>query len=123
LHKKEIKSENDDSYEPTTEKGDSLVPQQIFVDNQGALQLAKDPKFHERTKHIAVRYHFVRDACEREIIRLSYLPTSDMVADILTKALPRESHWKHMHGLGLLQWNAVDMEGAEKRKKDDCGHV
>jgi transposase InsO family protein len=123
LHKKEIKSETDDPNELATEKGDSIIPQQIFVDNQGAMQLAKDPKFHERTKHISVRYHFVRDACEREIIRLSYLPTSDMVADILTKALPREVHWKHMHGLGLLQWDAVAVEEPEKRRKDDHSHV
>jgi len=62
-------------------------PQQIFVDNQGAIQLAKNPKFHEHTKHISVRFHFVRDACERNAIKTTYLPTSDMLADIMTKYL------------------------------------
>jgi len=52
-------------------------PQEIFVDSQGAIQLAKNPKFHERTKHIGVRYHFIRDACERNVIRTTYLPTSE----------------------------------------------
>lgn len=82
---------------------DSLGPQKIFVDNQGAIQLARNPKFHERTKHIGVRYHFVRDACERNLIHTSYLPTAEMTADILTKILPKEAHWKHVHGLGLVR--------------------
>jgi hypothetical protein len=79
-------------------------PQEIFVDNQGAIQLAKNPKFHERTKHIGVRYHFVRDACERNAIRTTYLPTSEMTADIMTKSLPRETHWKHVNGMGMVRW-------------------
>ena len=53
-------------------------PQEIFVDNKGAIQLAKNLKFHERTKHIGVRYHFVRDACERNVIKTTYLPTSEI---------------------------------------------
>jgi len=77
-------------------------PQQFFVDNQGAIQLAKNPKFHERTKHISVCFHFVRDACERNAIKTTYLPTSDMLANIMTKNLPRDTHWKHAHGLGLV---------------------
>ena len=77
-------------------------PQQIFVDNQGAIQFAKNPKFHERTNHISVRFHFVRNACERNAIKTTYLLTSDMFADIMTKNLPRDTHWKHAHGLGLV---------------------
>jgi len=56
--------------------GLEAYPQENFVDNKGAIQLAKIPKFHERTKHIGVRYHFVRDACERNVIKTTYLPTS-----------------------------------------------
>ena len=95
-----------------------LQPQEIFVDNQGAIQLAKNPKFHERTKHIGVRYHFVRDACERNIIRTTYLPTAEMTADILTKILPRETHWKHTGGLGLVRLAQASGEAtpAEKRR-------
>lgn len=95
-------------------------PQEIFVDNQGAIQLAKNPKFHERTKHISVRFHFIRDACERKAIKTTYLPTSDMLADIMTKNLPRETHWKHAHGLGLVcrdSGEASDDAGGGKRLK------
>ena len=65
--------------------GKATEPQQIFVDNQGAIQLARNPKFHERTKHISVCFHFIRDACERNAIKTIYLPTSDMLADIMTR--------------------------------------
>jgi len=75
-------------------------PQQILVDNQGAIQLAKNPKFPERTKHISVRFHFVRDACERNPIKTTYLPTSDILADIKTKNLPRDTG-STLTGLGL----------------------
>jgi len=75
-------------------------PQQIFVDNQGAIQFAKNPKFPERTKHISVRFHFVRDACERNPIKTTYLPTSDILADIKTKNLPRDTG-STLTGLGL----------------------
>jgi len=66
-------------------------PQQTFVDNQGAIQLAKNSKFHERTKHISVRSHFAHDAWERNAIKSIYLPTSDMLSDIMTKNLPRDA--------------------------------
>jgi len=62
--------------------------QQIFVDNQGAIQLAKNPMFHEHTKHISVHFHFIRDACERNAIKTTYLPTFDMLTDIMMKNLP-----------------------------------
>jgi len=55
--------------------GLDAYPQGSFVGSQGAIQLAKNPKFHARTKHIGVRYHFIRDACERNAIRTTYLPT------------------------------------------------
>jgi len=77
-------------------------PQQIFVDNQGAIQLAKNTKFHECTKHISVPFHFVRNACERNAIKTTYLPKSNMLADIMTKNLARDTDWKHAHGLGLV---------------------
>jgi len=85
-------------------------PQQIFVDNQDAIQLEKNPKFHERTKHIRGRFHFVRDAWERNAIKSMYLPTSDMLSDIMTKNLPRDAlearlrAWARKPGLrGILR--------------------
>jgi hypothetical protein len=86
-------------------------PQVILADNQSAIKLSKNPHHHNRSKHIDVRYHFVRDSCQKGLIELAYIPTSEMVADILTKALPREKHEKHMKGMGLGQWGMHEIQG------------
>jgi len=54
---------------------------------------------------------FVRDACECNAIRTTYLPTSEMTADIMTKSLPRETHWKHVNGMGMVRWAAGESYG------------
>jgi hypothetical protein len=76
-------------------------PQIIFADNQGAIKLSRNPQHHKRTKHIDVRYHFIRESTQSGLIRLVHIPTNEMVADILTKALPRLQHQKHMKGMGM----------------------
>jgi hypothetical protein len=63
-------------------------PTTLFSDNQSAIALAKDHQYHARTKHIDVRFHFIRWVIEDGKIRLIYCPTAEMVADTLTKALP-----------------------------------
>jgi len=60
----------------------------IFSDNQSAIALTKDHQYHAHTKHIDVRFHFIRWVVENGQLRLIYCPTADMVADTLTKALP-----------------------------------
>ena len=60
-------------------------PIQLLGDNQGALDLIKNPEHHSRTKHIDVQYHYVRQVAGDGLIKPSYVPTSDMIADILTK--------------------------------------
>jgi hypothetical protein len=59
----------------------------IYEDNAGCIKLAKNPVFHKRTKHINIRYHFVRDQVADGTVELVWLPTADMVADALTKPL------------------------------------
>jgi hypothetical protein len=60
----------------------------IREDNQGAIALAKNPEFHKRTKHIDIRYHFVREKVEDGQVSLEYCPTREMLADLMTKAIP-----------------------------------
>ena len=76
-------------------------PQIIFADNQGSIKLSKNPQHHNRTKHIDVRFHFIRESTQNGLIKLVYLPTGEMVADLLTKPLPRERHEKHINSMGL----------------------
>jgi hypothetical protein len=94
---------------PGTGPGNSK-PQIIYADNQGAIKLAENPQSHNRTKHIDIRYHFVRLAKHEGIIDIQYISTNDMTADILTKALPRDRHLLHMVGMGLCSFNYVSVD-------------
>ena len=76
-------------------------PTLIYEDNQGAISMAKNPVFHKRTKHIQIRYHFVREAVEDEVITLEYCRTSEMLADSFTKPLPHEQFERLRIGIGL----------------------
>ena len=60
----------------------------LFSDNQSAIALTQDHQYHARTKHIDVRYHFIHWVIEEGKLRLVYCLMDDMVADMLTKALP-----------------------------------
>jgi ATP sulfurylase len=73
----------------------------IRCDNQGAISLTKNPMQHARTKHINLQHHFVRERIENGEVTFKYCSTEDMVADVLTKALPREQHNKLISMFGL----------------------
>ena len=75
----------------------------IMVDNTGALQLASNDPRHGRTKHMDVRYRHIRQCVEEKEVVLSQVSTSDNVADILTKPLPRDSFERHARRMGLLK--------------------
>ena len=75
----------------------------IFEDNQGCIALAKNPVKHERTKHIDIRHHFIREKVESNEIDIQYLETADMVADILTKAMTKDRHIKLCKAINLVE--------------------
>ena len=64
-------------------------PTEVMEDNQGAIAMGRNPVNHNRTKHIDIRYHYVREAVDDGIITMTYCPTKEMIADALTKPLPR----------------------------------
>lgn len=64
-------------------------PTVLMEDNQGAIAIAKNPIAHARTKHIDIRYHYIREAVQERTIELKYCPTNEMLADILTKPLSK----------------------------------
>ena len=76
-------------------------PITLFSDSQSAIALTKDGSYHARTKHIDIRYHFIRFEVQRKSINLIYCPTDDMTADILTKALPNSKAKHFAKALGL----------------------
>jgi len=63
-------------------------PVTLHCENQCALQIAKNPVFHERTKHIKIDCHFTRDKVIEGLLQLAYIPTHLQLEDILTKILP-----------------------------------
>jgi hypothetical protein len=78
-----------------------IIPTTLYGDNNGSRALTKNPQFHDRAKHIRVRYHFVRDLVSDGTIIIPYVPTHDMVADIFMKSLPRKLFHNHRHSLAL----------------------
>ena len=76
-------------------------PTIIFEDNQGAIEMAKNPKNHKRTKHIDICHHFVRERVMLNEIKVIYCPTEDMVANVMIKGLPKHTFEKLRNLLGL----------------------
>ena len=73
----------------------------LNCDNQGAIALAKDNKFHVCTKHIDMCYHFICEVVEDGKVAVQYIPTGDNVSDIFTKLLAKEKFWELAELLGL----------------------
>ena len=73
----------------------------VKEDNQGAMCLAKNPKDHTRTKHIDIKYHYTRKAIEEKKLKLEYIPTGKMVADTLTKGLPKPKFVEFCSSMGV----------------------
>jgi hypothetical protein len=67
----------------------------VNVDNTCAIAYAENESTHKRSKHIDVRYHFIRDLIEEERISLSYIKSEDNTADLLTKPLGKVQHYQH----------------------------
>jgi len=61
----------------------------MYVDNEGAITLANNPIHHQRSKHIDVKYHYVRLEIQNRALELAYIPTDNNVADVFTKPVTR----------------------------------
>jgi hypothetical protein len=69
--------------------GASGTPPTLKVDNKSVIDLIKNPVHHGRSKHIWIRYHFVRKCAAEGRIEVQFVGTGDQLADVLTKPLPR----------------------------------
>ena len=79
----------------------SLV--QMLGDNQGAIALTNNAILHNGSKHIAVRYHYVRDLVEKGQLRVDFIPTNEMAADGLTKPLQRVAFERFKSMIGVVE--------------------
>ena len=84
-------------------------PTMIYQDNQGTIALARNPTFHSRTKHIDIKYHFVRDKIKSSELVIEYKATQEMVADALTKPVSKVKIYDF-----IKQVNMQDATRAEK---------
>ncbi|RDB27573.1 Retrovirus-related Pol polyprotein from transposon TNT 1-94 [Hypsizygus marmoreus] len=78
-------------------------PFPLLCDNQSAIEIANSESLSSRSKHIDVRYHFIRQHLMSGSFATSWIPTGDMTADILTKPLAAALHLKHALALGLVR--------------------
>ncbi|KAH7427775.1 hypothetical protein KP509_10G059400 [Ceratopteris richardii] len=78
------------------------VPVKIFCDNLSCIQLASNPKHSEKTKHVDLKFHFIRELVEQKKIQLAYTSTHIMWADILTKPLAAEKFSLCRKHLGVI---------------------
>jgi len=74
----------------------------IRGDNEGLIAMAKNPQFHKRSKHIEIRWHWVRDLVQEGKIYVNSCRDPEQTADVLTKALPCPKHKKHTSDMGLV---------------------
>ena len=69
----------------------NLRPVVLFVDNMGSIQLAKNPVFHQRSKHLDTKYHHIRSKVNDGHVILDYVPSKENIADIFTKPCTKQS--------------------------------
>lgn len=73
----------------------------LYIDNNSALKLTRNPEFHSRSKHIDVKHHFIREKVEEGVINTQRVETKDNLADVFTKALPKSTHEDLVNRLNL----------------------
>jgi Reverse transcriptase (RNA-dependent DNA polymerase) len=73
----------------------------MLADNQGAIALAKNPHLHDRSRHIDIKYHHVRNLVESRKLKIKYIPTAEMTADGFTKPLDRTKFDMFKDHLGM----------------------
>ena len=76
-------------------------PLKLYCDNKSAIAIAHNPILHDTTKHVEIDKHFIKEKLENGLICMPYLPTTEQVADCLTKGLPKTQFDKLICKLGL----------------------
>ena len=89
-------------------KEDITEPITHYYDNTSAINISKNPTMHTKTKNIAIKYHYVRELVQDKEVKMEYIHTKEKIADIFTKALPKDDH-EYLRGkleviLLVLDW-------------------
>ena len=81
--------------------GGAVLAPKLKVDNKSAIALMKNPVHHDRSKHIDVKFHFIRECCDRKLIDVEFVGTELQLGDMLTKALGRTRLHKLRGRIGM----------------------
>ena len=82
---------------------EQVQPTTVYEDNQGAIALSKNTKNHAQTKHIDIKFHYIREAIEKNEIQLEYCPTELQIADALTKGLAKQRFEELRTMMGIIE--------------------
>ena len=74
----------------------------IYCDNTSAINISKNPMMHSKTKHIAIKYHFLRELVQDKEVKLEYVNTKEQIVDIFTKPLPKDKFLCLRGKLGVI---------------------
>ena len=75
----------------------------MHCDNQSCVNFSENPVFHDKSKHIEMKYHYIRDMVQRGVVKLQYFVTEEQIADVLTKPLAKVKFKYFREKLGVLQ--------------------
>ena len=81
----------------------SLEPIVIHCDNQSCIKISEIPVFHDHSKHMEMRYHYLRDMVQRRATSLRYVPTDEQTANVLTKPLSKTKFEYFQDKLGVVE--------------------
>ena len=74
----------------------------IHCDNQSCVKLSENPIFHDRSKHIEIKYHFIRDTVQKGEVKLQYISIDEHIIDTLTKPLSKVKFLCFIYKIGVM---------------------
>ena len=89
-----------------------LLPTKIFCDSKSAISLTKNPVFHGRSKHIDIKFHYIRDLVKEDEIAMEFCKSEDQIADILTKSLKAETFYSLKQKMGMCSSESLSLREA-----------
>jgi hypothetical protein len=79
----------------------------LFCDSESAIRICHNPVQHSKTKHISLRYHFIKDHIQEENLEIHFVKTTEQLADIFTKPLAEGPFVHILRGLGMMEAHSV----------------